>query len=155
MPLLNLEMAPDWRFAREVWVASGMGVLGRAWDAIKRRLKLGGEVDPRKQLLRDLARALGALKTWLGSELDGQLLNYREGLKFQYFFPLVDQWLKLQEAGLEDTLGSLLGSLSGAAETMHLAEAERAERRRRLDQLIPLARRIEARLEATGSQAKL
>ena len=105
VPLLNLEMAPDWRFAREVWVASGMGVLGRAWDAIKRRLKLAGEVDPRKQLLRDLARALAALKTWLGSELEGQLLNYREGLKFQYFFPLVDQWLKLQEAGLEDTLG--------------------------------------------------
>lgn len=148
VPLLNLEMAPDWRFAREVWVASGMGVLGRAWDAIKRRLKLAGEVDPRKQLLRDLERALTALKTWLGSELEGQLLNYREGLKFQFFFPLVDQWLKLQEAGLEDTLKSLLGSLSGAAEAMHLEEAERAERRRRLEQLIPVARRIESRLEA-------
>jgi hypothetical protein len=152
VPLLNLEMAPDWRFAREVWVASGLGVLGRTWDAIKRRLKLAGEVDPRQQLLRDLARALAALKAWLGSELEGQLLNYREGLKFQYFFPLVDQWLKLQEAGLEDTLGSLLGSLAGAAEAMHLAEAERAERRRRLDQLIPLARRIEARLEAGERQ---
>ncbi|MBU4356428.1 MAG: dynamin family protein, partial [Proteobacteria bacterium] len=146
VPLLNLEVAPDWRFAREVWVASGMGVLGRARDAIKRRLKLAGEVDPRKQLLRDLARALAALKAWLGSELEGQLLNYREGLKFQFFFPLVDQCLKLQEAGLEDTLGSLLGSLSGAAEAMHLAETERTDRSRRLDQLIPLARRIEARL---------
>ena len=150
---MNLEMAPDWRFAREVWVASGMGVLGRAWDAIKRRLKLTGEVDPRKQLLRDLARALAALKAWLGSELEGQLLNFREGLKFQYFFPLVDQWLKLQEASLEDTLKSLLGSLAGAAEAMHLAEAERAERRRRLEQLIPVARRIEARLEAGERQS--
>lgn len=56
--------------------------------------------------------------------------------------------------GLEDTLGSLLGSLSGAAEAMHLAETERTERRRRLDQLIPLARRIESRLEAAGSQTK-
>jgi hypothetical protein len=148
LPLLSLEVAPDWRFAREVWVASGLGVLGRAWDAIKRRLKLAGEVDPRRQLLRDLERALAALKTWLGSELEGQLLNYREGLKFQYFFPLVDQWLKQQEASLEDTLGSLLGSLSGAAEAMHLEEAERTERRRRLEQLIPVARRIEARLEA-------
>ncbi|MCG2773419.1 MAG: hypothetical protein L6277_15195 [Desulfobacterales bacterium] len=151
--LLNLEVAPDWRFAREVWVASGMGILGRARDAIKRRLKLAGEVDPRKQLLRDLGRALDALKAWLGSELEGQLLNYREGLKFQFFFPLVDQWLKLQEAGLEDTLGSLLGSLSGAAEAMHLAEAERTDRSRRLDQLIPLARRIEARLEAGERQS--
>ena len=152
LPLLSLEVAPDWRFAREVWVASGLGVLGRAWDAIKRRLKLAGEVDPRRQLLRDLERALAALKTWLGSELEGQLLNYREGLKFQYFFPLVDQWLKQQEASLEDTLGSLLGSLSGAAEAMHLEEAERTERRRRLEQLIPVARRIEARLEAGETQ---
>ena len=148
LPLLSLEVVPDWRFAREVWVASGLGVLGRAWDAIKRRLKLAGEVDPRRQLLRDLERALAALKTWLGSELDGQLLNYREGLKFQYFFPLVDQWLKQQEASLEDTLGSLLGSLAGAVEAMHLAEEDRAERHRRLEQLIPVARRIEARLEA-------
>ena len=66
VPLLNLEVAPDWRFAREVWVASGLGVLGRAWDAIKRRLKLAGEVDPRRQLLRDLERALAALKDLAG-----------------------------------------------------------------------------------------
>jgi hypothetical protein len=152
VPLLNLEMVPDWRFAREVWVASGLGVLGRAWDAVKRRLKLAGEKDPRRLLLRDLERALAALKAWLGSELEGQLLNYREGLKFQYFFPLVDQWLKQQEASLADTLGSLLGSLQGAAEAMQMEEAERAQRRRRLEQLIPVARRIEARLEAAGSQ---
>jgi hypothetical protein len=152
VPLLNLEMVPDWRFAREVWVASGLGVLGRAWDAVKRRLKLAGEVDPRRQLLRDLKRALATLKVWLGSELESQLLNYREGLKFQYFFPLVDQWLKQQEASLADSLGSLLGSLQGAAEAMQLEEAERAERRRRLEQLIPVARRIEARLEAGERQ---
>jgi hypothetical protein len=103
-------------------------------------------------LLRDLVRALAALKDWLGSELEGQLLNYREGLKFQFFFPLVDQWLKLQEAGLEDTLGSLPGSLKGASEAMHLAETDRAERRRRLEHLIPVARRIEARLEAGERQ---
>jgi len=76
-------------------------------------------------------------------------------LKFQYFFPLVDQWLKQQEASLDDTLRSLLGSLTGAAEAMHLAEEERANRRRRLGELIPLARRIEARLAAAASQAKL
>jgi len=152
LPLLSLEVAPDWRFAREVWVASGMGFLGRTWDAIKRRLKLAGEKDPRRQLLRDLERALAALKDWLMEEITVQLLNYREGLKFQYIFPLVDQWLKEQEAGLADTLGSLLGSLKGAAEAMHLAEAERAHRRRRLDQLIPLARRIEARLDSGEPQ---
>jgi hypothetical protein len=152
VPLLNLEVVPDWRFAREVWVRSSMGFLGRTWETLKRRLRLGSEPEPRKQLLRDLERALTALKDWLMEEITAQLLNYREGLKFQYFFPLVDQWLKLQEASLDDTLRSLLGSLKGAAEAMHLAEEERAQRRRRLEQLIPLARRIEARLAAAGSQ---
>jgi hypothetical protein len=152
VPLLSLEVVPDWRFAREVWMRSGMGAMGRAWDALKRRLGLAGETDPRKQLLRDLERALAALKGWLESEVAVQLLNYRENLKFQYFFPLVDQWLKLQEASLDDTLGSLLGSLQGAAESMHLAEAERTARRQRLEELIPLARRIEARLATAASQ---
>jgi hypothetical protein len=155
VPLLNLEVVPDWHFARQVWVRSGMGFLGRAWDAVKRRLRRGGAGEPRQQLLRDLDRALAALKAWLQEELRAQLLNYREGLKFQYFFPLVDQWLKLQEASLDDTLGSLLGSLTGAAEAMHLAEEERADRRRRLGELIPLAYRIEARLEAGAIPAKL
>jgi hypothetical protein len=148
VPLLNLEIAPDWRFAREVWVRSGMGWLGRAWDAVKHRLGLAGETAPRRQLLRDLERALAALKEWVQEEARVQLLDYQERLKFQYFFPLVDQWLARQEASLEDSLGSLLGSLAGAAETMHLAEEERAARRRRLDDLIPLAQHLEARLEA-------
>ncbi|MFA4903690.1 MAG: dynamin family protein [Desulfobaccales bacterium] len=151
VPLLNLEVVPDWRFAREVWLRSGMGFLGRTWDNLKRRLGLKGETDPRRQLLRDLERALAALKEWLAEEVRVQLLNYREGLKFQYFFPLVDQWLRLQEASLDDTLGSLLGSLKAAAETMHLAEEERAARRQRLSELIPLAHRIEARLSEKTS----
>ena len=151
LPLLNLEVVPDWHFAREVWVRSGMGAIGRAWDAIKRRLGLAGETEPRKQLVRDLKRALAALKDWVDEEVRAQLLNYRENLKFQYFFPLVDRWLKLQEASLDDTLGSLLGSLEGATAAMHLAEEERAARRQRLAELIPLAHRIEARL-AGGSQ---
>jgi hypothetical protein len=152
VPLLNLEVVPDWRFAREVWLRSGMGFLGRTWDNLKRRLGLRGETDPRRQLLRDLERALAALKDWLQEEVRVQLLNYREGLKFQYFFPLVDQWLRLQEASLDDTLGSLLGSLQGAAEAMHLAEEDRAARRQRLSELIPLAHRIEARLAAGERQ---
>jgi len=74
----------------------------------------------------------------------------RERLKFQYFFPLVDQWLKAQESGLEDTLGSLFGSLQGVAEAMHLAEEERQERRRRLQEMIPQVKDIESRLAGGG-----
>ena len=105
-------------------------------------------------LSRDRAARFPSMKIYptIAEALTAQLLNYREGLKFQYFFPLLDQWLKLQEASLDGTLRSLLGSLKGAAEAMHLAEEDRAERRRRLEQLIPLARRIEARLAVAAGQ---
>jgi hypothetical protein len=146
VPLLTLKIVPDWRFAREVWVRSGMGLLGRTWDALRRRLGLAAETDPHRQLLRDLKRALAALKDWLQEEVRTQLLDYRERLKFRYFFPLVDEWLKQQEASLENTLGSLLGSLEGAAATMHLAEEERAARRQRLTGMIPQVQAVELRL---------
>ncbi|MCX5889898.1 MAG: dynamin family protein [Deltaproteobacteria bacterium] len=146
MPLLNLEPVPGWRFAREVWLRSGLGFLGRAWVVVRQRLGLGGAVEPRSQLQRDLERALISLKDWLHEEVQVQLLDYRERLKFQYFFPLVDQWLKQQEAGVEDTLGSLLGSLSGLTATVHLEETERLARESRLEQMIPAVQAIEARL---------
>ena len=146
MPLLNLEPVPGWRFAREVWVRSGLGFLGRAWVAVRQRLGLGGAMEPRSQLRRDLERALISLKDWLHEEVQVQLLDYRERLKFQYFFPLVDQWLKQQETGLEDTLGSLLGSLSGLTAAVHLEETERQAREQRLEEMIPAVQAIEARL---------
>ena len=146
MPLLLLEAAPGWRFAREVWLRSGLGLLGRAWEAVKRRLGLGGKVEPRRQLRRDLERALDSLKDWLLDEIRVELLDYRERLKFQYLFPLVDQWLQQQQANLVDTLDSLLGSLSGLATMVHLEETERQSRESRLEQMIPAIQAIEAGL---------
>jgi hypothetical protein len=75
-----------------------------------------------------------------------ELLDYRERLKFQYLFPLVDQWLQQQEASLVDTLGSLLGSLSGLTAAVHLEETERQAREQRLEQMIPAVQAIEAGL---------
>jgi hypothetical protein len=146
VPLLNLAPVPGWHWAREVWVRRGMGFLGRAWESVKPRLGWGAKVEPRAQLLRDLGRALETLKDWLQEEARMQLVDYRERLKFQYFFPLVDRWLKAQESGLEDTLGSLFSSLQGVTETVQLAEAERRERRGRLEELLPQVMEIESRL---------
>ncbi|HJW87857.1 MAG TPA: hypothetical protein VJ565_00075, partial [Dehalococcoidia bacterium] len=151
VPLLVLSPVPGWHWAREVWLRSGVGFMGRAFQGLKQRLGWGAKQDSRGQLLRDLSRALKALKDWLQEEVRHQVVDYRERLKFQYFFPLVDQWLKAQESGLEDTLGSLFGSLQGVAEAMHLAEEERQERRRRLSELIPQVKDIESRLAGGGS----
>jgi len=147
VPLLNLQLDPGWWLDAEVWVRSGAGFLERYWESLKKRLGLGAEVEPRAQLLRDLARALKAIKEWLLEQLKVQLIDYEERLKFQYFLPLVDQWLKQQETALADTMRSLLTDLEGVAGSMHLAEEERTAHRRRLEELLPQARQIEVSLE--------
>ncbi len=96
--------------------------------------------------LLEESNEVASLQDWLQDEVRVQILDYRERLKFQYFFPLVDQWLKQQEAGLEDTLGSLLGSLSGLTTSVHLEETERQAREQRLEELIPTVQAAELRL---------
>jgi hypothetical protein len=150
VPLLNLQLDPGWSWAGQVWMRSGVGFLRRAWEAGKRRLGLGTPLDPRTQLIRDLAWALKTIKNWLQEEIKHQLVDYRERLKFQYFFPLVDQWRQSQEEGLNNNLKSLYADLEGVAGSLHLAEEERAARRRRLEEMLPQAKEIEARLGEGG-----
>ena len=147
VPLLNLQLDPGWWLDAEVWVRSGAGFLERYWEALKRRLGLKNEADPRQQLLRDLGRALKSVKGWLQEQVKVQVIDYEERLKFQYFLPLVDQWLKQQETGLANTMRSLITDLEGVAGSMQLAEEERAARRRRLGELLPEAKNIETHLE--------
>jgi hypothetical protein len=152
VPLLTLQLDPGWWWAGEVWVRSGVGSLGRAWEALKRRLRLGTQVEPRQQLLRDLEWALAAIKDGAQEQLKIQLLDYEENLKFRYFLPLVDQWLKHQESAMGNTLGSLLADLEGVAGAMRLEEEERAARRRRLEEMLPLVKEIEMRLFGGGGR---
>jgi hypothetical protein len=146
LPLLQLELNPGWWGLGEAWLRLGAGFLRRGWEALKRRLGRGTPVDPRSQLLAQLTRTLKALKGWLVEQVRVQLLDYQERLKFQYFFPLLDCWLKDQEASLENNLGSLLSGLEGVAGAMQLAEEERLARRRRLAELIPQVQRCEQHL---------
>ena len=146
VPLLNLQLDPGWWLDAEVWLRSGAGFLERYWEALKRRLGLSAEVEPRSQLIRDLGRALKAIKEWLQEQVKVQLIDFEERLKFQYFLPLVDQWLKYQETALANTMRSLLTDLEGVTGTMHLEEEERTARRRRLAELLPQAQGIEVHL---------
>ena len=150
MPLLALNLDPGWRWAGEVWMRSGVGLLKRAWRKVKARLGLKTATDHRSQLLKDLSRALGAIKTWLLEQVRQILLDYGERLKFRYFFPLVDYWLKKQEADLNDLMGSLLTDLTGVAEAVRQEEANRAARRHRLGELVPIAQEIETSLLGGG-----
>jgi hypothetical protein len=100
--------------------------------------------------LQSLNRALKIMKKWLEEQVRMQLVDFGERLKFQFFFPLVDRWLKEQEAALDDALGSLLANFEGMAATVHLQEEERAARRRRLEELIPAVKGIEEQLVASS-----
>jgi len=146
LPLLTVLVDPGWRWAGEVWMRSGMGVMKRAWEGVKKRLALKGETDHRSQELQDLKHALVSLKKWLREEVRLLLLDCSERLKFRYFLPLVDYWVARQGANLDDLLGSLLTDLKGVAEALNQKEEDRAARGRRLEELLPRARVIEAGL---------
>jgi hypothetical protein len=150
VPLLSLPLELDWRWAGEVWMRSGMGALRRAWQAVKRKLGRKVETDPRDQQIHDLARALKTIKAWLQEQVRVQLIDYGERLKFRYFFPLVDEATKRQEANLDALIGSLTADLEGLADALRQEEADREARQSRLKELAPQIRSIEARLTAAA-----
>jgi protein subunit release factor B len=79
-----------------------------------------------------------------------QLIDYGERLKFRYFFPLVDEATKRQEANLDALIGSLTADLEGLADALRQEEADREARQSRLKELAPQIRSIEARLTAAA-----
>jgi hypothetical protein len=150
LPLLNLQLEPGWWLAGEVWVLSGVGLLGRTWEALKLRLKMAAETEPRRRVLKGLNRALKTIKKWLEEQVRMQLVDFGERLKFRFFFPLVDRWVKDQEAALDDALASLLADLEGMAAAVQVEEKDRAARGLRLEELISAVRKIEEQLVASS-----
>ncbi len=146
VPLLSLPLELDWRWAGEVWMRSGMGALRRAWQAVKKKLGWKVEANLRDQQIRDLTKALKTIKSWLQEQVRVQLIDYGERLKFQYFFPLVDEATKRQEANLDALIGCLTADLEGLADALRQEEADREARRSRLQELVPQIRGIETRL---------
>ncbi len=152
LPLLSLPLELDWRWAGEVWMRSGTGSLRRAWQALKRKFGWKAEADPRAQLIRDLDKALRAIKTRLMEQVRVQLIDYGERLKFQYFFRLVDDLTARQEDNIEALIGSLTADLEGLAEAVRQVEAERGARQTRLQELAPQVRSLEERLSAAAGR---
>ncbi len=145
-PLLNLPLELDWRWAGQVWMRSGLGALRKAWQAVKRKLGRKVEADLREQQLRDLARALKTIKAWLLEQVRVTLIDYGERLKFRYFFPLVEETVKQQEANLEALIETLTADLEGMADALRQEEAGREVKQSRLRELAAETRDIEARL---------
>jgi len=153
IPLLSLTLEPGWRWAGEVWLRSGVGVLERLWQRLK--AKAGwGSLEPRRQEERDLRRALAAIRHWVREELRVQLVDFGERLKFLYFLPLVQDLARGVEESLDRQLTSLLTDLEGLTQALSHGEADREGRRRRLDSLAPRVRLVEARLTSLAAAMK-
>jgi hypothetical protein len=146
-PLLQVQFDPGWRWASETWVRAGAGWLRRSWLKVKARLGFQAETDPRRQLLQELAYALKAMKRWLQEESHSLLLDYRERLKFRYFFPLLAYWLKRQESDLENLMGSLLADFEGLADIMRQEERQREVKRREVQELMAAVVEVSSLLE--------
>ncbi len=151
VPLLKLELEPGWRWAGEVWLHTGMGFLERAWEKVKARLGFKGVTDPRQQEEREIRRALSAIRKWVQEELRVQLLDFGEGLKFRYLFPLVDEFRQGLVESLDSQLKSLLTDLESLAAALSQGEADREERRRLLEDLALHVHQVEARLAALAA----
>jgi hypothetical protein len=152
-PLLSLPLELDWRWAGQVWMRSGMGALRRAWQAVKRKLGRNLEADPREQQLQDLAKALKTIKVWLLAQVRVALIDYGERLKFRYFFPLVEEAVKRQEAGLDALIETLTADLEGMADALRQEEAGREVKQNRLRELAAETRGIEARLAGAAGRS--
>ncbi len=143
VPLLSVTPQLDWRWSGEAWLRSGAGWLRRTWEALKNRLGRPAVTDPREQTLQNLSRALRAIKERLRQEAKISLVDFGERLKFRYFFPMVDSLTAGLEAHLDDLLKSLLADLEGVTAVMRQAEADRENRRRRLEDLARRAKEVE------------
>ncbi len=148
VPLLHLTLEPDWRWVSEVWLRTGAGFLNRTWQKLKARMGWHSITDPHKQTEEEIRRALEAIRRWVREELRVKLLDYGEGLKFRYFFPLVDELRQGLEESLDSQVKSLLTDLEGLAAALSEGEASLAGRRRLLLALAPQVRQAEARLAA-------
>jgi len=146
IPVLSFQVAPGWRWAGEAYVRSGVEVLRRAWRYVRARLGLAPATDPQAQTLGELQGALAAMKRWLLEQARLQVLDYGERLKFQYFFPLIDHYVRKQEEHLDNYLGSLMADLEGLAAASRQAEEERGAKLQRVRELLPLVQEMEREL---------
>jgi hypothetical protein len=153
VPLLSLPLELDWRWAGQVWMRSGVGVLRRAWQALNRKLGREVEGDPRAHLLQDLDKALKTIKAWLLEQVRVSLIDYSERLKFRYFFPAVEEAVRCLEADLDTLIGTLTADLEGLAASLGQEEAGREAKQKGLRELAAEVGEIEERLTGAAGRS--
>ena len=138
--LFSLELGLNMRLRSQAMLRFGINLVGEAMSRLKKRLRKQATAPRPERLRASLADALKTIKAHTREELADNLLSYSEGLKFQYFLPLLDYLSQNQENGLKSSLAALMVDLEGVQEAM-AQQSHRKEAWRR--QLAELALRLE------------
>jgi hypothetical protein len=118
----------------------GINLVVDALGRLKKMLRKQEAAGHSDRLRASLADALKQIKSHTQAEMVDNLLSYSEGLKFQYFFPLLEYFATEQEHGLKSALAALLVDLEGVQDAIsHQSHQKEVWRR----QLAALAQEVE------------
>ncbi|MDD3581502.1 MAG: dynamin family protein [Desulfobacca sp.] len=145
-PLFTLELTLGWKLRGEALLRLGANLVTQTLARLKRLWRKTPNPTKRERLRQSLSEALSRIKNQTLEETQRSLLDYAERLKFRYFFVLVDQVVREQEAGWQTALKSLLVDLDGLKEAIQQQEDYKADWRRRLQGVIAQDQQIETAL---------
>ncbi|OPX20100.1 MAG: hypothetical protein BZ151_05740 [Desulfobacca sp. 4484_104] len=145
-PLFTLELTLGWKMRGEALLRLGTNLVTQTLARLKQLWRKIPTPTKRERLRQSLSEALSRIKNQTLEETRLSLLDYAEGLKFRYFFVLVDHMVREQEAAWQAALKSLLVDLDGLKEAIQQQEDRKADWRRRLQGVIAQDRQIETAL---------
>jgi hypothetical protein len=141
--LFSLELGLNVRLRSQAMLRFGINLVAEALGKLKKLLRQQASEGQSDRLRASLADALKHIKAQTRKEMADGLLSYREGLKFQYFFPLLDHLAQEQEKGLRSSLAALLVDLEGVQETISQQSSQKETWRRKLAELAQQVERFE------------
>ncbi len=133
--LFSLELSLNVRLRSQAMLLFGINLMKDAFGKLKKLLRKQDTAKQSERLKMSLADAMKKIKAHAREEMADNLLSYNEGLKFQYFFPLLEYLAREQESGLKSVLAALLVDLEGVQEAISHRSHQKEVWRRQLAEL--------------------
>jgi hypothetical protein len=141
--LFSLELGLNVRLRSQAMLRFGINLVVEALGRLKKLWRKQEAAGQPERMRASLADALKQIKSHTLTEMADNLLSYSEGLKFQYFFPLLGYLAKEQESGLKSALAALLVDLEGVQEAIAQKSQQKEIWRRQLANLALQVERFE------------
>jgi len=141
--LFTLDLSLNLRLRGQAMLLFGINLMKDALGKLKKLWRKQEKVEHSERLKISLADALTNIKEHAQEEMADNLLSYRENLKFQYFFPLLEYLAIEQERGLKSSLAALLVDLEGVQEAISQKSHQKESWRRQIGELAVEVERFE------------